>query len=200
MEDLWAERGILVSRETDRLWVNRFGAHFAACIRRDRSKPNDKWHMDEVVISIHSWKYWLWRAIDADGDVLAIVVQTRRSAKTAKQSFKRLVAQFGELSVVITHKLRRYTKPIKARAPQVEHRAHKGLNNAFEVSHRPTRKREKLFGRFKSHHQAQRFLSAHDQMNLVFLPRRYKLTTNIYRHTRAGAFSLWRDYTAEMVA
>ena len=92
--------------------------------------------MDEVVISIHSWKYWLWRAIDADGDVLAIVVQTRRSAKTAKRSFKRLVAQFGELSVVITHKLRSYPKPIKARAPQVEHRTHKGLNNAFEVSHR----------------------------------------------------------------
>jgi putative transposase len=132
--------------------------------------------------------------------VLAIVVQTRRSAKTAKRFFNRLVAQFTELSVVITHKLCRYTKPIKARAPEVEHRAHKGLNNAFEVSHRPTRKREKLFGRFKSHHQAQRFLSAHDQMNLVFLPRRYKLTTNIYRHTRAGAFSLWRDYTAEMVA
>ena len=72
VEDLLAERGIIVSRETVRLWVNRFGAHFAACIRRDRPKPSDKWHMDEVVITIRGKKHWLWRAIDANGDVLDI--------------------------------------------------------------------------------------------------------------------------------
>lgn len=118
----------------------------------------------------------------------------------AKRFFKKLVAQFGEPRVVITDKLRSYTKPIKTLAPQVDHRAHKGLNNAIEVSHRPTRKREKLFGRFKSHRQAQRFLSAHDQTNLIFRPRRYKLIANLYRHTRADAFRPRRDYTVEMVA
>lgn len=97
-------------------------------------------------------------------------------------------------------KLRCYIKPIKSLAPQADHRAHKGLNNAIEVSHRPTRKREKLFGRFKSHRQAHRFLLAHDQINLIFRPRRYQLTAISYRHARSDAFSLWDDYAAEMIA
>ena len=150
VEDLLAERGVIVSREAIRLWINRFGRHFANCIRRDRPRPNDKWHMDEVVITIRGKKHWLWRAIDANGDVLDILVQTRRNAKAAKRFFQRLVAQFGEPRVVITDKLRSYIKPIKTLAPDADHRAHKGLNNAIEVSHRPTRKREKMFGRFKS--------------------------------------------------
>lgn len=200
VEDLLAARGVIVSREAVRLWVNRFGRHFADCIRRDRPRPNDKWHMDEVVITIRGKRYWLWRAIDATGDVLDILVQTRRNAKAAKRFFQRLVAQFGEPRVVITDKLRSYIKPIKTQAPDADHRAHKGLNNAIEVSHRPTRKREKIFGRFKSHRQAQRFLYAHDQINLIFRPRRYQLTAISYRHARSDAFSLWADYTAEMAA
>jgi len=156
--------------------------------------------MDEVVITIRGDKHWLWRAIDANGDALDILVQTRRNAKAAKRFFQRLVAQFGEPRVVITDKLRSYIKPIKLLAPSADHRAHKGLNNAIEVSHRPTRKREKICGRFKSHRQAQRFLSAHDQINLIFRPRRYQLTATSYRHARSDAFSLWADYTAEMIA
>ena len=200
VEDLLAARGVIVSLEAIRLWVNRFGSHFADCIRREGPRPNDKWHMDEVVITIRGKKHWLWRAIDADGDVLDIFVQTRRNAKAAKRFFQRLVSQFGEPRVVITDKLRSYIKPVKTQAPNADHRAHKGLNNAIEVSHRPTRKREKIMGRFKSHRQAQRFLSAHDQINLIFRPRRYQLTASLYRHARNDAFSLWADYTAEMTA
>jgi putative transposase len=200
VEDLLAARGVIVSREAVRLWVNRFGRHFADCIRRDRPRPNDKWHMDEVVISIRGKKHWLWRAIDANGDVLDILVQTRRNAKAAKRFLKKLVAEFGEPRVVITDKLRSYIKPIKALAPDADHRAHKGLNNAIEVSHRPTRKREKILGGFKSRRQAQRFLFAHDQINLIFRPRRYQLTATSYRHARSDAFALWVDYTTEMAA
>lgn len=200
VEDMLAARGVVVSREAIRLWVNRFGRHFADCIRRDRPRPNDKWHMDEVVISIRGRKHWLWRAIDANGDVLDILVQTRRNAKAAKRFFQRLVDQFGEPRVVITDKLRSYIKPVNNLAPDADHRAHKGLNNAIEVSHRPTRKREKMFGRFKSHRQAQRFLSAHDQINLIFRPRRYQLSAISYRHARTDAFTLWEEYTAEMEA
>jgi putative transposase len=200
VEDLLAARGVIVSREAIRLWVNRFGQHFANCIRRDRPRPNNKWHMDEVVITIRGKKHWLWRAIDADGDVLDILVQARRNAKAAKRFFQRLVSQFGEPRVIITDKLRSYIKPVKTLTPNADHRAHKGLNNAIEVSHRPTRKREKVFGKFKSHRQAQRFLAAHDQINLLFRPRRYQLNATSYRHARSDAFSLWADYTAEMVA
>ncbi|SDR45491.1 putative transposase [Pseudovibrio sp. Tun.PSC04-5.I4] len=150
VEDLLAERGVIVSRETVRLWINRFGRHFADCIRKDRPKPNNKWHLDEVVITIRGVKYWLWRAIDADGDVLDILVQKHRNAKAAKRFFKKLVKQFGEPRVVVTDKLRSYIKPVQTLAPDADHRAHKGLNNRIENSHRPTRKREKIMGRFKS--------------------------------------------------
>lgn len=162
LEDLLAARGISVSREAIRLWINRFGRHFADCIRRDRPYPNDKWHLDEVVIKIRGRKRWLWRAMNARGDTLDILVQTRRNAKSAKRLLTRLIRQFGTPRVAITDKLRRYIKPIRHPSQMTDHRAHKGLNKAIEVSHRPTRKREKIFGRFKSFRQAQRFLSAHD--------------------------------------
>lgn len=111
--DLLADRGVIVSREAVRPWVNRFESQFAACIRRDRPRPHDNWHMDEVVIPINGVKHWLWRAIDGNGDVLDIVIQPRRNAKAATRFFGRLAAAYGEPRVVITDKLRSYTKPIK---------------------------------------------------------------------------------------
>ncbi len=177
VEDLLAERGVTVSREAIRQWVNRFGRHFAKCIRRDRPAAADKWHLDEVVIPINGRKCWLWRAVDANGETLDILVQPRRSAKAARRFLKRLISQFVEPCVVITDKLRSYFKPIRDLAPGADHRAHKGLKNRIDGSHRPTRKREKLMGRFKSPKQAQRFLAAHDQINTVFRPRRYQLST-----------------------
>jgi putative transposase len=100
--------------------------------------------------------------------------------------------------VVITDKLRSYTKPIERLAPGADHRAHKGLNSRIEGSHRPTRRREKIMGRFKSPRQAQRFLAAHDQINTIFKPRRYRLTATSCRHARADAFELWADYVLAM--
>ena len=198
VEDLLAERGVVVSRESIRLWVNRFGRHFASCIKRDRPGAADKWHLDEVVISIRGEKFWLWRAVDANGDVLDILVQKRRDAKAANRFLRRLVDRFGKPRVIVTDKLRSYIKPVKSVTPSADHRAHKGLNNRIEGSHRPTRKREKIMGRFKSPKQAQRFLAAHDEINTIFRPRRYLLKATSYRHARADAFDLWQDYALEM--
>lgn len=199
VEDLLAECGVMFSRETIRGWVNRFGAHFAACIRRDRPRPNDIYYLDEVVIPINGLKHWLWRAVDANGDTLDILVQTRQNAKAAKRFMARLIVRFGEPMVVITDKLRNYIKPIAHQAPGADHRAHKGPNK-IEGSHRPTRRREKIMGRFKSPRQAQRFLTAHDQINNIFRPRRYRFTAISDRHARADVFCLWTNYAAEMVA
>lgn len=149
---------------------------------------------------INGVRYWLWRAIDANGDVLDILVQPRRNAKAARRFLKRLISQFGYPRVLITDKLRSYFKPIHNLAPGADHRAHKGLNNKIEGSHRPTRRREKILGRFKSPRQAQRFLAAHDQISIIFRPRRYRLSTISYRHARVDAFDLWDGYTAEMTA
>jgi putative transposase len=200
VEDLLAERGVIVSRETIRLWVNRFGAHFANCIRRDRPSAADKWHLDEVVIPMNGTKYWLWRAVEANGEVLDILVQKQRNAKAAKRFLRRLINRFGPPRVVITDKLRSYFKPILDLAPNADHWAHKGLNNRIEGSHRPTRKREKIMGRFKSSRHAQRFLATNDQINTIFRPRRYRISAISYRHSRSDAFHLWTDYALEMTA
>ncbi len=154
MEDLLAERGVILSGETVRLWINRFGRQFATCIRRDRPKPNDKWHMEEVLIAISSKKFWLRRAIDADDDVLDTLVQQRRNTKAAKRFLSKLVKQFGSPRVVVTDKLGSYVKLIENLAPSADHRARKGLNNRIENSHRQPRKREKIMGRLKSPRQA----------------------------------------------
>ena len=200
VEDLLAERGVIVSREAIRLWVNRIGSHFADCIKRNRPAAADKWHLDEVVVPIGGEKYWLWRAVDANGEVLDILVQKQRNAKAARRFMQRLVNQFGQPRVVITDKLRSYIKPIKALAPDSDHRAHKGLNNRIEGSHRPTRIREKPMGRFKSPRQAQRFLAAHDQINNVFRPRRFRLSAAQFRLSRENAFELWESCALDMPA
>ncbi len=154
-------------------------------------------HLDEVVIPINGVNHWLWRAVDGNGDKLDMLVQARHNAKAAKRFLMRLIARCGLPRAVITDKLRSYTKPIARLAPEADHRAHKGLNNRIEGSHRPTRRREKIMGRFRSARQAQRVLAAHDQINTIFKPRRYCLTATSYRHARAVAMSLW---TAEMTA
>ena len=114
VEDLLAERGVIVSREAIRLWMNRFGRHFADYIRRERPGCADKWHLDEVVIMINGEKFWLWRAVDANGDALDILVLKHRSAKAAKRFLQRLIARFGQPRVIVTDKLRSDIKPIKA--------------------------------------------------------------------------------------
>jgi putative transposase len=114
------------------------------------------------VVSISGVKHWLWRAVDANGDTLDVLIQTRRNATTARRFLTRLITHFDQPMLVIADKLRSYTKPIARLAPGADRRAHKGLNNRSEGAHRPTRRREKIMGRFKSPRQGQRFLSAHD--------------------------------------
>ncbi|MPQ96188.1 IS6 family transposase [Thioclava sp. JE_KL1] len=200
VEDLLASRGVRVSYETVRDWVARFGRQFAARIRRERPDPADKWHLDEVVISINGKKHWLWRAVDANGDVLDILIQSRRNTSAAKRFFRKLFRCWGQPRVLVTDKLGSYAAAKAEIAPGIEHRQHKGLNNRAEASHRHTRRREKIMGRFKSPGQAQRFLSTQDQIATLFRPKRHRLSARSYRHARADAFRLWADYAADLAA
>lgn len=200
VEDLLAARGIVVSYETIRAWLAKFGSHYAKQIRRDRPRVADKWHLDEVVLPINGKKYWLWHAVDSKGDVLDILVQSRRNKRAASRFFRKLFKAFGAPRVIVTDKLRSYGAALKELAPGIEHRSHKGLNNRSEGSHRPTRRREKIMGRFKSPRQAQRFLSVHDQVLTIFRPRRHTLSAAAYRQTRADAHWIWDDITRELKA
>ena len=119
--------------------------------------------------------------------MLDILVQPRRNTKAADRFFRILFKQYGQPRVLVTDKLRSYSAVLKRLAPGIDHRAHKGLNNRVEVSQRPTRRREKIMGRFKSPRQAQRFLSVHDQVQTIFRPRCHKLSVPAYRQTRSDA-------------
>ena len=200
VEDLLAERGIIVSYETIRSWVNRFGPQFAAKIRRTRPSPADKWHLDEMGIRINGKPHWLWRAVDANGDVLDILVQSRRNKAAAKRFLRKLLKRWERPRVLITDKLQSYGAAKREIAPGIEQRQHKGLNNRSEASHRHTRRREKIMGRFKSPRQAQRVLSVHDQTACLFRPKRHRRSALSYRHARSDAFDLWTDYTAQLSA
>ena len=137
VEDMLAARGIEVSFQTVAEWASKFGGEYARRIRRmSKGAFADKWHLDEMVVSIKGKKHWLWRAVDAEGYVLDALVQSRRNRKAALRLMRKLLKQQGIAPrVMITDKLRSYGAAKNELMPGVEHRSHKGLNNRAENSH-----------------------------------------------------------------
>src|SRR3954453_1838547 len=196
VEEMLAARGIVVSHESVRQWALKFGQDFANQIRRRMPRTGEKWHLDEVVLKIAGVKHWLWRAVDQDGLVLDVLVQSRRDKQAYKRLLRKLLKrQMRPPRVMITDKLASYGAAKREIMPGVEHRQHKGLNNRAENSHQPTRRRERQMKRFKSARQAQRFLSAHDQINNLFHGHRDHLPAHQYRAARAQAFQRWAEVT-----
>jgi putative transposase len=201
VEEMLAARGIVVSHETVRQWALKFGQAFADGIRRRLPRAGDKWHLDEVAIRIGGTKHWLWRAVDQTGMVLDVLVQGRRDERAAKRLLRKLLKRQGRPPrVLVTDKLPSYGAAKGELMPGVEHRRHKGLNNRAENSHQPTRRRERQMKRFKSPGQAQRFLSAHDQIANLFHLRRDHLSASEYRAARARAFDTWADISGVAAA
>src|SRR5690348_16974352 len=196
VEELLAARGITVSHETVRQWTLKFGQGFANEIRRRLPRAGDKWHLDEVRIRIAGEKHWPWRAVDQDGTVLDVLVQSRPDKRVAKRLLRKLLKrQRRPPRVMITDKLASYPAAKAELMPGVEHRRHKDWNNRAENSHQPTRRRERQMKRFKSPGQAQRFLSAHDQINNLFHLHRDHLPASQYRAARTQAFQTWAEVT-----
>ena len=194
VEEMLAARGIIVSHESVRQWALKFDQDFANQIRRRLPYAGDKWHLDEVAIKIAGKKHWLWRAVDQDGLVLDILVQSRRDKRAAKRLLRKLLKrQCRAPRVMITDKLGSYGAAKSEVMPSVEHRKHKGLNDRAENSHQPTRWREWQMKRFKSAGQAQRFLSAHGGINNLFHLRRDHVPADQYRAARAQAFQTWAE-------
>ena len=138
VEELMLERGVGVGYETIRRWCAKFGQAYANGLRRRRLRPGDKWHLDEVFIRINGTQHYLWRAVDQDGNVLDVLVQSRRNALAAKRFFRRLLkgAEFVP-RVSVTDKLGSYGVARREMLSSVEHRQSKYLNNRAENSHQP---------------------------------------------------------------
>ncbi|MFL5658016.1 MAG: IS6 family transposase [Ktedonobacteraceae bacterium] len=196
VEELLAQRGMVVTHETVRQWCLKFGQTYANELRSRRPRCGDKWYMDEVLLSLRGQKHILWRAVDQDGNVLDILVQSRRNKKAAKRFFRKLLKGLQYVPrVIITDKLRSYGAAKRELLAGVEHRQHKGLNNRAENSHQPTRLREKKMRRFKSAKQAQRFLSAFSLIAGHFQPRRHRLRAGEYRAILQSRFQQWNEVT-----
>ncbi len=165
IEDLLAERGVIVSYETIRLWCIKFGAKFARRLKRNHQGYGDTCYIDEVFVKINGKQHYLWRAVDQDGAVVDVFLQSRRDGAAAKRFFKRLLKRHGgEPRKIVTDKLRSYGVAKRELMPDVIHDTNQYANNRAELSHQPTRVRERVMRRFKSISQAQRFLGVRMQL------------------------------------
>ena len=201
IQQMMLYRGISVTYESIRKWCLKFAQSYANQIRRKRPKAADKWHLDEVVIKIKGKQFYLWRAVDKNGQVLDILMQSRRNTAAASKFFRKLLkSERFAPRVIITDKLKSYGAAKRKILTGVEHRQHKGINNRAENSHRPTRVRERRMGRFKSPGHAQRFLSAMEPIRGHFFPHQHQLTASEYRQTMSQQFESWQDVIRQDIA
>ncbi len=194
VEELLTERGITVTYETIRQWCQKFGPAYARKLKRRQGRLGDTWHIDEVFVTIQGQRQYLWRAVDQDGDVIDTLVQRRRNQRAAERFFCRLLnGQGREPRWLVTDKLRSYGAAHRTIMPTVHHINHIYANNRAEVSHQPTRQRERAMRGFTSPTQAQRFLIMHGLTQNLFRVGRHLLQAVNYRILRARAFQVWKE-------
>jgi len=197
VEELLAERGVDASYETVRRWFLKFGLSIAANIRRSRPRPSDHWHLDEMVITIRGDQYWLWRAIDSEGEVLDFLVQRRRNAKAAMKLMIKLLKKYGFAPTrIVTDRLRSYSAALRAIGLTADHDQGIRANNRAETSHQPVRRRERKQQRFKSPGSTQRFLTIHAAAYNAFTHQRHLLRRPHFKQLRAGSFGTWAEASA----
>ena len=192
VEDLLAERGINVTYETIRLWCIKFGPKYASRLKRRHQGYGDTFFIDEVFIRIDGKQHYLWRAVDQDGEIFDVFLQKRRDGAAAKRFFKRLLIKHrSEPRKIVTDKLRSYGVAHRELIPDAIHDTSQYANNRAELSHQPTRVRERGMRKFKSIVQAQRFLNAHSAVYNLFNLGRHLISAKNYRSLRMRAFASW---------
>lgn len=194
VEDLLAERGVVVTYESIRQWCNRFGPKYAGKLKKRCGRLGDAWFLDEVFIKIRGELHYLWRAVDQDGDTIDILVQKRRNKHAAARFFRKLLkGQCTSPRRMVTDKLKSYAAARREVMPTVPHWTDQYANNRAELSHEPTRQRERQMRRFKSAGQAQRFLTVHGVVGNLFRLGRHLMRAVHYRELRSKAYCEWRQ-------
>lgn len=193
VEDLLAERGLDVSYETVRRWGARFGSAYAKRLRAKRPRPDDRWHLDEMFVSIGGRRMYLWRAVDAEGEVLDILVQPRRDKNAAIKLMRRLLKKQGIVPTSITtDKLGSYRAALRDLGLQGRHVTGGRSNNRAENSHQPVRRQERSWIGFKGPGTTQRFLAAHAAVYNAFNLQRHLTTRRHMKIHRAAALAHWK--------
>ena len=197
VEDMLAERGLDVSYETVRRLVLKFGPLFAQELARRRPRRSSRWHLDEMAVIIAGEQFWLWRAVDDEGEVLDLLVQRRRGKAAAVKLMRKLMKKQGFApDVLVTDKLRSYGAAKAELKLTARHEQGRRRNNRAENSHLPVRRRERKMQRFKSPGSAQRFLSVHGAVHNNFNLQRHLVSRSTLRILREEAFRTWQAATA----
>lgn len=183
-----------VSYEAIRLGCNKFGTKYTQRLRQKHQGYGDTFFIDEVFVKIRGKQHYLWRAVDQGGEVVDVFLQKRRDGEAANQFFKRLLRKHkSEPSKIVTNKLRSYRVAHRKLIPESIHDTSQYANNRCELSHEPTRARERGMSKFKSMHQAQCFLSVHAAVYNLFNLGRHLVSAENYRYFRLRAFTTWES-------
>lgn len=186
------ERGVELSYETIRRWVDKFGSTYAKRIKSRAESPSPVWHLDEVYTKINGKMVYLWRAVDDEGTVLDVVVQRRRNTNAATRLLRKLLRNQGvKPTRIVTDRLGSYGAALKLL--DLKHLQDVGGRtiNRAECSHVPIRRRERKSRRFRSVRNTQKLLSAHGQIYNLFNHRRHLITRSTLRKLRHQAQSEW---------
>ena len=183
-----------MSYKSIRLWCDKFGPLFSKRLKRKHRGFGDTFFIDEVFVKIGGKQKYLWRAVDQDGDVVDVFLQERRDGTAAKRFFRRLLKSHGDKPWrIVTDKLRSYGVAHRELIPAAIHDTDQYANNRAELSHQPTRVRERGMRCFKSSQQAQRFLSVHAAVYSLFNLGRHMVSAEHYRSLRECAFETWTE-------
>ncbi|MGF6916014.1 transposase-like protein [Paraburkholderia sp. 40] len=156
---------MVVSYESIRRWIDKFGADFANRVKAVRRMPGSTWHLDERFVTLRGEPYLRWRAVDEHGVELDVLLQKRRDKAAAKRFFRRVLRANPVPRKIVTGQLRSYPAA-KADIPElvnVKHvfvKAAARVNNRAENSHQPTRERERRMRGFRHPKRTQAFLSS----------------------------------------
>ncbi|MDP6926316.1 MAG: IS6 family transposase [Rhodospirillales bacterium] len=196
VEDLLHERGIDICHETVRYWWNKFGPIFAKEIRKKRMHPvpnhsNWKWHLDEVFVKINGETYYLWRAVDHEGEVLETFVSKRRDRKAALAFLKKIMKRYGIPRVIVTDRLRSYRAAMDEIGNGKAQEVGRWVNNRAENSHLPFRRREYAMLKFRRMRSLQKFASIHSSVQNHFNKERHINSREIFKLQRDAALAEW---------
>ena len=196
VEDLLHERGIDVCHETVRLWWNRFGPLFAAEIRRWRAEffrtiPQWRWHLNEVFVKINGETFYLWRAVDHEGEVLEVFATKRRDRKAALAFLKRAMKRYGRPQAVVTDRLSPYRAAMKELGIERRQVCGRWLNNRAENSHQPFRRHEGAMARFRDLKTLQKLASVHASTHNLFNQDRHLNKRATFKENNSAALAEW---------
>ncbi len=201
VEDLLHERGIDISHETVRFWWNRFDPMFASKIRKKRAAAYRhqlqwRWHLDEVFVRINGETFYLWRAVDHEGEVLESFVTKRRNRKAALKFLRKTMKQHGHPKVIVTDRLRSYGAAMKVIGNADRQEIGRWLNNRAENSHQPFRRREQAMAKFRSAKSLQKFAALHASIHNHFNLERHLYSRQEFKHNRSVALAEWQQLAA----